>query len=620
MPFIASYTNSYKARNSRGSFDAWTPDSGVYRATSGLSFWIDGGDTSSFTANTAGLTSVTDKAGGNAITINNSGSANEHQPDARLNQNGIPSTMHVFEFGAESLTTGDFAQVDSDGNHWSIGLVRLGNDGPANPYGSYFGSFWSLENNDNGILASGVRRDYGIELGDGTYFYGQLSLDSRPGGTGHRINEDEVIQYDPNWLDSSVNINQNLLRFDGYGSNTHYRTRSGGNPPYGWFIMAIVFNKTGNQILVRIDGENAFTPVPYDAKLNTNLSMRVAVNREYDGRDTTLFCQIAELMTFAGKPGTGGTDLSEVEKVEGYLAHKWANQSLLPTTHPYRNYSIASTGDWNPSQGFPTDSGTMNTAFWIDGSDEDSWNYGSGYIDSVTDKSGNYTLSMDDDTELWRAGTLSGNYYFHFRGNTGISTTSTSAQADNGNHWAIGLMRYDNINSVDDAFWHFESTDGTNRDYAVESRGAYTSQGWWGETHLGTMDVADTNSSLIYWSNNITTVDHNTWSIIAVYFNKTGDQIGARVNGTNVGTTVGYNNSISTNQEVHLFKGRNGDFLSGDLAEFFTFADIPGTGGTDISFIEIAEGYLAHKWNGQGIGQDVLNRLPNDHPFKSSAP
>ena len=31
--------------------------------------------------------------------------------------------------------------------------------------------------------------------------------------------------------------------------------------------------------------------------------------------------------------------------------------------------------------------------------------------------------------------------------------------------------------------------------------------------------------------------------------------------------------------------------MSGKVAEFFTVADVPGTGGTDISTVEKAEGY-----------------------------
>ena len=49
------------------------------------------------------------------------------------------------------------------------------------------------------------------------------------------------------------------------------------------------------------------------------------------------------------------------------------------------------------------------------------------------------------------------------------------------------------------------------------------------------------------------------------------------------------------------------------MAEFFCVADLPGTGGTDMSTIEKAEGYLAHKWGRTGA-------LPVGHPYKNSAP
>ena len=53
--------------------------------------------------------------------------------------------------------------------------------------------------------------------------------------------------------------------------------------------------------------------------------------------------------------------------------------------------------------------------------------------------------------------------------------------------------------------------------------------------------------------------------------------------------------------------------LHGQLAEFIAVADLPGTGGTDMSEIEKAEGYLAHKWG-------LTGSLLNTHPYKNSAP
>jgi len=40
---------------------------------------------------------------------------------------------------------------------------------------------------------------------------------------------------------------------------------------------------------------------------------------------------------------------------------------------------------------------------------------------------------------------------------------------------------------------------------------------------------------------------------------------------------------------------------------------LPGTGGTDMTYIEEAEGYVAHKFNQAAL-------LPGDHPYKSNAP
>ena len=46
---------------------------------------------------------------------------------------------------------------------------------------------------------------------------------------------------------------------------------------------------------------------------------------------------MAEFLTFAGLPGIGGTDISHVERIEGYLAHKWGQESSLPVSHTYKN-------------------------------------------------------------------------------------------------------------------------------------------------------------------------------------------------------------------------------------------------------------------------------------------
>jgi hypothetical protein len=53
--------------------------------------------------------------------------------------------------------------------------------------------------------------------------------------------------------------------------------------------------------------------------------------------------------------------------------------------------------------------------------------------------------------------------------------------------------------------------------------------------------------------------------------------------------------------------------MGGKMAEFFSSATIPGTGSTDISTVEKAEGYLAHKWG-------LTGSLPSNHPYKNTQP
>jgi len=106
----------------------------------------------------------------------------------------------------------------------------------------------------------------------------------------------------------------------------------------------------------------------------------------------------------------------------------------------------------------------------------------------------------------------------------------------------------------------------------------------------------------------------NTWRILGVFFNKSFNQIGARLNGANAFTPVNdYDNSLTPNLDLRIMRNRTSVRLSGKMAEFFSVADVPGTGGTDVSTFEKAEGYLAHKWG-------LTSNLPVSHPYKSSAP
>ena len=261
---------------------------------------------------------------------------------------------------------------------------------------------------------------------------------------------------------------------------------------------------------------------------------------------------------------------------------------------------------WSPS----TD---ITPVAWIDASDSENYTTSGTTLTGVTDKAGTYTMNVNNTPTVISSG-LNGLSVFDFDGtNEYIQSTSYESQVDgNGNHWAIGLFLADTVDGTKDSFWSYETNQSPKRDYAISSGASNNT--WPGELDLDALSanrISTTIGNKQEWDASITM---DNWHIVVVIFNKTGNQISQRVDGANAFTPVNdYDNSLSTNQELRLMRNRASQELDGQLAEFFAVADLPGTGGTDITDVEKAEGYLAHKWG-------VTSVLPSDHPYKSSAP
>jgi len=286
-----SYSVEVRAVNSNGASSAsnsitssptssWSPTDVTPAA------WFDASDTSSYSVSGSNVTGVTDKAGNATVTVNGT-----------PNITNLLDGKNVWKFESnnnEDFTTDEFAQVDASGNHWAIGLMQW------NTRNDPQDSFWSTENN---TVSSGSKRDYAISAG-ASAFDGELDLDALSS---------------PNKISSVIGNKQD---FDsGIAQNT-------------WVILCAIFNKTGNQIAVRVNGTNAFTPVnDYDNSLNTNMDLRIFRNRANE----RMGGMMAEFLVVANVPGTGGTDITDVEKAEGYLAHKWGLEGQLPPGHPYKS-------------------------------------------------------------------------------------------------------------------------------------------------------------------------------------------------------------------------------------------------------------------------------------------
>jgi|TARA_B100000508_G_scaffold94420_1_gene73818 hypothetical protein len=268
---------------------------------------------------------------------------------------------------------------------------------------------------------------------------------------------------------------------------------------------------------------------------------------------------------------------------------------------------ITYSGSWSPAS-------SITPAFWIDASDASSYSVSGSNVTAVTDKAGNATITVGGTPNT--SSSLDSKTVFHFQANNNEDlTTNEFHQASSGNHWAIGVFQWNNINATKDSFWSTENNTvnatTAKRDYAVSSS---DSSAFDGELDLDSLSVNRISSTIGNAQNFDSGIAQDTWKIIGVFFNKAGNQIGARVDGANAFTPVNdYDNSLTPNLDLRIFRNRSSERMSGKLAEFFTVADAPGTGVINMSHFESAEGYLAHKWGLQGL-------LPADHPHKANAP
>ena len=260
---------------------------------------------------------------------------------------------------------------------------------------------------------------------------------------------------------------------------------------------------------------------------------------------------------------------------------------------------------WSPAD--------ITTAFWIDASDTSSYTLSGSNVTAVTDKAGNATITVGGTPNINTS--LNGKNTFHFQQNNDEDlTTNEFLQASSGNHWAVGVFQWNSVDDTKDSFWSTENNTvnavTNKRDYAVSAGNSSQFNGELDLDSLSSNRISTTIGDKQEFSNVFGS--SSTWQILSVFFNKAGNQIGARISGENAFTPVNdYDNSLTPNLDIRLFRNRTSVRMSGKMAEFFTVADVPGTGGTDISTLEKAEGYLSHKWN---------VTLDGTHPYYSTAP
>ena len=262
----------------------------------------------------------------------------------------------------------------------------------------------------------------------------------------------------------------------------------------------------------------------------------------------------------------------------------------------------------------PTDLG-IDLRMWLNPSDTSTTTFQSGTnaLLSITDASGNSGVTIninntpqqgtEDNKEI---------ILFDHASNEFLSTGSFGI-ASSGNHWAIFAGEIASVNSTKDSIWSFDTTQTPARDYAISSGNVNDFNGELDLDGLTTNRISSNAGNKIDFTAQ-TPIQPNTNFMLLCYFDKTGSEIGVRVNGNNAFTPeTDYDNNLRTTAGMNIFRNRGSQSFGGKLFEFMAAQGQPGTGGGDKTYIEQAEGYIAHKWG-------LTASLPGSHPYKSSAP
>jgi hypothetical protein len=264
--------------------------------------------------------------------------------------------------------------------------------------------------------------------------------------------------------------------------------------------------------------------------------------------------------------------------------------------------------DWSPSML------GNDLRMWLNPSDTSTTTFqsGSNALLSITDSSSVGTTININNTPQQGTEDNKEIIVFDHSSNEYLSTGSFAIAA-NGNHWAAFAGTIATPDNSKDSIWSFDTTQTPARDYAISSGNASQFDGELDLDGLSTNRISSNAGNLINFTAQ-TPIQPNTNFLILCYFDKSHGEIGVRVNGSNAFTPeTDYDNSIRTTAGMNIFRNRGSQSFGGKMFEFMVAQTQPGTGGGDKTYIEQAEGYLAHKWG-------MTSLLPVSHPYKNTAP
>ena len=251
---------------------------------------------------------------------------------------------------------------------------------------------------------------------------------------------------------------------------------------------------------------------------------------------------------------------------------------------------------------------------WINPSDTSTTTFQAGpnNLTSITDASGVGTTININNTPTQATEDNKEIIVFDHASNEYLSTGSFQI-ADSGNHWAIFAGTIQEPDNSKDSIWSFDTTESPARDYAISASNQNAFDGELDLDGLSNNRISSNAGNLIAFTSGTPIAENNNFMILC-YFDKSHGEIGVRINGSNAFTPeTDYDNNIKSTAGMNIFRNRGSQSYGGKLFEFMVSDGQPGTGGGDKTYIEQAEGYIAHKWG-------LTASLPVSHPYKSTAP
>jgi len=359
---------------------------------------------------------------------------------------------------------------------------------------------------------------------------------------------------------------------------------------------------------------NQPTPVPTNTAEPTATPVPTSTNQPTPVPTSTVqpTATPAPTSTEAPTPNPTSTEIPTPVPTSTVQPNPTPTSTVQPTATPTESSAPSPTPQpTSTPNSTPQPTPTVTVALWVptpdawfDASDTSSYTLSGSNLTSVTDKAGNFNMSVDGTPTRVTNG-LNNKNVWDFGGSESLISSNSGPYSSGGNHWAIGVYQWHTTSSTKNSFW---SADG-NRTYAVSC--SNDNNVWEGE-----IDYDGSNSIVngVAKNNFTQNINQSQWTIVSIVFNKSGNQIFGRLNGILKTSTDSYSNSMDgTCTDLRMMRNRSGVKLDGRMAEYFHIAGTPGTGGTNIDEVIKAEGYLAHKWG-------LTTILPSNHPYKNTQP